>query len=123
MAYESFSDYCFSTLVAFGHITGHFEQNEGYFFSYDNEEMKKPVSLLYAEFRNSIRSIYTPINSNPYSVVRDKNAAKKEENKLSALTKNEFSELCQWVYKSKEFAAILLLIIESLGTLVEKCER
>ena len=39
LTFDQFSEYCFSTLVAFGYITGKYPQDEGYFFTYANEEI------------------------------------------------------------------------------------
>lgn len=113
MSYDVFADYCYSLLVSFGYITGHFPQNEGFFFSYDTIEMNKPTSFLYSEFRDSIYSFYSPIYSNAYGYIRDNRIAESEQDNLRVLTTNEFSLLCQKVHTNSEFLAILLLILES----------
>jgi hypothetical protein len=110
---ELFQDYCFSTLVSFGFITGKLPQDEGYFFAYEKPDLKTPTHIHYTEFRQSLMSMYSPIYSNSHGYIRDKKLAKQVYPTLRNLKTNEFSKLCQWAFDSVEFSSILLLIIES----------
>ncbi|MBS1559352.1 MAG: hypothetical protein JST69_11575 [Bacteroidetes bacterium] len=113
MTLKQFQDYCFSTLVATGYVTGKMPQDEGYFFGYDQSDLKNPIHFCYTELRDSLESIYSPIYSNPHGYIRDRKSAELYKGKLRTLTSTEFSKLCEWTHNSIEFSSILLLIIES----------
>lgn len=113
LSFDQFSEYCFSTLVGFGYITGTLPQNEGYFFAYDKLDLKEPKHICYTEFRDSLNSAYSPIYGNAYGYIREKKLAKTIYPTLRTLSLQEFSKLCQWVYKSDDFSSILLLILEA----------
>lgn len=113
MTFDTFSNYCFSTLLSYGYITGKFPQDEGYFFAYGKADLKEATSFFYTEFRDSLFTLYTPIYSNSYGIIRDKKIAKQVYKTLRTLSLKEFSRLCQWANDSTELASILILIIES----------
>ena len=113
LSHDLFSDYCFSTLVSLGYVTGTLPQDEGYYFAYEKSDLKTPKHIYYTEFRDSMYSVYHPIHSNAHAYIRDKDLAKKTHTSLRTLSLKEFSMLCQWTYSSTEFASILFLIIES----------
>lgn len=113
LTFEQFSDYCFSSLVSFGYMTGKLPQDEGYFFAYDKPDLKSPKYIYYTEFRDSMYSMYSPIYGNAYGYIREKTLAKKIYPTLRTLSLDEFSKLCQWSFESTDFSSILLLIIEA----------
>jgi hypothetical protein len=112
-SFAHFMEYCFSSLVSFGYVTGHLYQDEGYFFSYDNSDLQTPNQIYYSEFRESLHSNYSPISSIAYRHVRDAKFAKQASANLRTLTQNEFSKLCEWAHISVELSSILLLIVEA----------
>ena len=113
---NSFSEYCFDTLVSFGYVTGSMPQNEGYFFAYNEDELKEPKHFYYSEMRNSIRSVYVPIYSNAYGYIHESKLAEKIQPSLRPMNLEEFSRLCQWCHSSMDFSSILLLIIEAASS-------
>jgi hypothetical protein len=114
--YRTFSDYCFSTLVALGYVCGQFPQDEGYYFAYDAMEMKTPAHVYYSEFRPSLKSMYTPMYGNAYGYINDKGLAAQVYPTLRPLSAVEFSNLCKWTFRSVEFSSILLLVIEACAS-------
>jgi hypothetical protein len=114
MTFDSFSDYSFSALLCLGYITGAFVKDEGYYFGYSTVEKEGQFTQMkYAEFRDSIYSIYKPIYSNAHGYIRNRQAAEKEQSTLRKLSQKEFSKLCQWAFEASELASLLILIIES----------
>ncbi len=112
-SFDQFSEYCFSTLVSFGYVTGKLPQDEGYFFAYEKQDLKEPYHIYYTEFRDSMNSMYSPIYGNAYGYIREGEIAEKVYPTLRTLTLKEFSKLCQWTHTSVDFSSILLLIIEA----------
>lgn len=112
-SFDQFSEYCFSSLVSFGYVTGKFPQDEGYFFAYEKQDLKEPNHIYYTEFRDTINSMYSPIYGNAYGYIRESKLAEKIYPTLRTLTLKEFSKLCQWTHTSIDFSSILLLIIEA----------
>ncbi|MCU0421645.1 MAG: hypothetical protein MUC81_02450 [Bacteroidia bacterium] len=103
-----------AAIVAVGYICGFYAGDQGYCFAYDKPEMNAHSHFYFSEFRNSIKSFYTPINSNPYSYLhRHEKQAKSLVGKLRELSLTEFSVLCQRLYDSNFFSSTLMLIIES----------
>lgn len=113
LSFEQFSEYCFSTLVSYGYVTGKLPQDEGYFFAYDKSDLKQPKHIHYTEFRDSLLSMYSPIYGNAYGYIRERKLAEKIYPTLRTLSLKEFSKLCQWTHNSIDFSSILLLIIEA----------
>lgn len=113
LSYDEFSDYCFSSLVTFGYVTGKFPQDEGYYFGYEKADLKVPKHVFFTEFRDTMNSMYSPVYRNAYGYIRDHAVAEAIQPSLRALTLKEFSQLCQWCHRSVDFSSILLLIIEA----------
>lgn len=113
VAFSEFERMAFASIVSLGYMCGHFIQDNGYYFYYDNDLLSIPIDFKYQELRSSVRPGYTPINRNPHSIIRDRSIAQIEQHDLRTLTHSEFSLLCLQAYKSERFLAILLLIIES----------
>lgn len=116
LSLKQFSDYCYSTLVSFGYVTGTLFQDEGYYFSYDSPHLKHPIHINYRAFRKSIYTDYTPVYENAHGYIRDSQLANNVSPTLRPISSFEFSKLCQWTYDSIDFLAILLLIIESCSS-------
>ncbi|NOT77008.1 MAG: hypothetical protein HOP08_18955 [Cyclobacteriaceae bacterium] len=116
LSFEKFIDYCFSTIVSFGYVTGSMPQDEGYFITYDDAGRQKPKDVYYSDLRPSIKSMYSPIYANAFGLMRDRSefkATDKVNKTLRPLRREEFSKLCQWAHDSLEFSSVLLLIIEA----------
>jgi hypothetical protein len=111
---KEFSEYCFSALLGLGFVTGNFVQTEGFYFSYPDNSLDKPLAFTYSTLRRSFSTIYIPIYSNAFGYIRDDRIlAEGVHPTLRPLSSSEFSSLCQWAKDSIEFSAILILIIES----------
>src|SRR5690554_889025 len=114
-SFEVFSEKVFAIRVALGYTIGHFAGNQAYFFAFSNKEMKDFKSFQFRSLRDEIRSLSSPINSNPHAWIRireiaDKYSSKKE---LRPLSKIEFSNFTNLVFTNDDFLALVLLIIES----------
>lgn len=115
ITYEEFADKAFAIKNAIGFLTGRTHGNYGYFFMYNNKNMKHHNEFKFSSFRDSMISTYTPSNSNPYSYARKaKSIAKKlHKNKtLRPVNFEEFSRLSEKLYTSGDFTAIVMLMME-----------
>lgn len=116
IALDEFSELSWSIMVATGYLSGHLVQDEEYTFCYNNKQLKGFSNYLYSQSRDSIKSFYTPINTNPYSWIKDnRKIAKKYYDKIAEINMLQFSNLCQLIHKEAELKAIVLLITESVN--------
>lgn len=116
---DQFQDYCFSTLVSYGYITGEMPQDEGYFFTYDKVDLQHPRHIHYSELRPTIKSMYAPLYADAFGYLHsksDRTSIEEIHRTLRVLNAKEFSKLCQWAHQSLEFSSILLLIIEACSS-------
>jgi len=112
--FSSFSDKAYAVKNAIGYLTGHLAGNAGFYFAYSNAALQEPVHFYFNEWRNTIISSYHPINANPFAYHKNKSTFKFfNKNLLRALTLEEFSSICQKLYDSEQFTAIVILILES----------
>lgn len=112
MSYSEFSEYCFSILISFGFVSGDFINNNGYFFQYDNSNMKNIVGIAYRQLRGSVKCKYVPTYSNPSGYIHDTEKANLYKDKVRTLSLKEFSNLCQYCHDNNDIKSILLLLIE-----------
>ncbi len=114
-SFEEFADKMFAIRVSLGYILGNFIGGKAYYFAYNNKNRKHFIGFVFLTLRETIKTLMHPVNSNPYSWTRVKSEANKiyKRKELRGLTINEFSKLCQTVFKNDDFLAMLLLIIES----------
>lgn len=115
-SYKEFSDLAFSIRIALGYVTGSFVGNKGYFFSYSKRKMDHYNHFYFSSLREGIQTLMYPINTNPYAWARgNKKYAERlyREKVLRPLSIVEFSNLCNKLKEDDDFAATLLLIIES----------
>lgn len=103
-------------MVATGYLSGHLVQDEEYTFCYKNKQLKGFSNFLYSQRRDSIKSFYTPINTNPYSWIKNnRKIAKKYYGEISEISVLQFSNLCQLIHDEADIKAIILLITESIS--------
>jgi hypothetical protein len=116
MDYELFSEKAFALKNALGYLTGHLAGDGGYFFVYGKKEMKEIRHYYYSSFRNTIKSTYTPIHTNPYSWLHDKSKIAEgiyKKKMLRTLTIVELSILTNKLYNSIDFSSAIILLLES----------
>ena len=115
--FSEFSDKVYSIRVSLGYITGDFRGNKAYVFSYKRRERDKFNGFLYRTLRKDMKSLYQPLNSNPYAWLHSKSRKKADEiyekKELRTLTKIEFSSLCEVCLNNDNFLGLLLLMIET----------
>lgn len=115
MNYETFANKAFAIKNAIGFITGNMHGNYGYFFTYNNMNMEHHKEFLFSSFRDTMISMYTPSNTNPYSYIRKASATadKLYKNKtLRPVSFDEFSLLCEKLYTCGDFTSIIMLMME-----------
>lgn len=113
---DEFSELSWSILVAVGYLSGNLVQDEEYTFSYNNKQLKGFSNYLYSERRDTIKSFYTPINTNPFSWIKEnRKIAKKYYGKITEINMVQFSNLCQLIHDEVDIKAIVLLITESIS--------
>lgn len=114
MALDSFEDCAWDILVAVGYLTGHLVQDESYTFFYAAAPLSKFDGFAYTTHRKSLKYLYTPVYTNPYSWLRkDRARAKYFEGKLKPVGSAQFNFLCNLIHTERDFAAAILLFIEA----------
>lgn len=113
---EEFSELSWSIVIATGYLCGHLVQDEEYIFCYNNKQLKRFSNYLYSERRDTIKSFYTPVNTNPYSCIKEnRKIAKKYYGKINEVEMIQMSNLCQLIHDEIDIKAIVLLITESIS--------
>lgn len=112
---EVFLDFNWAGKVALGYLLGYLSQDDEYFFAFTDKSMTHTSGFIYRQQRDSIRTIYTPINTNPYGWKMKEGIAKKYYGKIKEINSAQFSKLCELSYKEEDIKAILLLITESIS--------
>lgn len=114
--YDSFSEKSFAVKTGLAYLTGYMAGDNGFFFAYTRKEKRAHKHYYFTEFRDTIKSGYTPIHTNPYSYLRGnrKMAERYERNKvLRPVSIVEFSLLCQRLHDFSAFSIAILLMLES----------
>lgn len=112
--YEEFAEKAHTVKIGMGYLSGHFAGDQGFFFANTRKTKKNPKFLYFVALRDSIQSGYSPIYSNAYGYLyRDQTSAKKYHSLLRPVSIDEFSELCNKIHNSVDFASVLMLILES----------
>lgn len=114
MPVKIFQELSWSLLVGIGYFLGHLVQNEEFNFYYPSEEFLGFNAISYNILRDSIRTIYHPIDSNSYGWIQDHNVAKFYYDILKEVPSVQVSKLCSIVHLNSEIRAILLLIQEAM---------
>lgn len=112
---DDFSEITWSVSVALGYLTGHLLQDEEYIFYYRTKQQRKHVNYEYSHRRDSIKSFYTPVNTNPYAWVKRNKTADYYYGKITEITPVQLSTLCNIIHKEYDIKAIVLLITESIS--------
>lgn len=107
-AYEEFSEVCFSTQQAVGFLNKLMVGSEKVTF----DETGK---LYYTNYiRPSIRGMYSPISTNPYSHVEiGREFSDKFVNKLTRFTLDNLSNLISKIHTEPDFSVAILVILEA----------
>ena len=116
MNYETFSDKAFALKNALGYLTGYLAGDGGYFFAYRKKEMKEINDYYYCSFRSTIKSGYSPIHTNPYSLLHDKSTVAErlyKKRMLRTVSFEELSNLTNKLYQSLDLTAAIILLLES----------
>jgi hypothetical protein len=114
--YDTFSEKAFALKNAIGYLTGYLAGDGGYFFAYTKKEMRNFNHYYYCSFRDTIKSAYSPLNTNPFSLLHHKRKiAEKiyQKNMLQVVSMPCLSELTNKLYSSLEFSSAVMLILES----------
>jgi len=112
---DDFSEITWSVSVALGYLTGHLLQDEEYIFYYRTKQQRKHVNYEYSQRRDSIKSFYTPVNTNPYAWVKRNKTADYYYGKITEITPVQLSTLCNIIHKEHDIKSIVLLITESIS--------
>lgn len=110
---EKFTEYNWSIKVALGYMLGYLSQDNEYFFAYSQKQMRKPGGFFYKQQRDSIKTLFTPIYSNPFSIVGNSKEGKRFKDNVAEMNAMTFSKLCSIAHEIVEVKAILLLILEA----------
>lgn len=114
--YDDFSEKAFALKNAIGYLTGYLIGDAGYFFAYSRKSMKDFEHYYFCSFRDTIKSSYSPLYTNPYSILHHKpKVAEKYYNskELLNIPSNVLSSLANKLYSSLEFSSAIMLILES----------
>jgi hypothetical protein len=110
--FQEFSKKTNTIQVGIGYLSGYFAGNKGYFFAYSSKNKQNARHFRYVQFRNTIRSVYSPVYSNPYGYLY-RNTISKKYSTLRSVSLKEFSTLCERIHNSLNFSSLLMLILES----------
>lgn len=115
--YSEFADKVFALRVALSYIIGDFRGGKAYVFSYRTKKRDIFDGFSFQTLRNDMKSLYQPINSNPYAWLHSRGRKQAEkiykERKLRTLTKKEFSILVELTLQNHTFLGALLTMIEA----------
>lgn len=115
MTESQFGEYIWTICLGVGFVNGKLWQGDQYLFSYLNPEMDDLDCWSYTRTRDSILSIYPVVTTNPWGWVRrsEHHLAELYKNKISLVSKEQISKLCQWIYDYDTVKAIVLIVIEA----------
>lgn len=112
--FDEFAEKAHAVKIGMGYLSGFCAGNQGYFFAYTKNEMKKPEHFRCVALRDSIKSGYSPIYSNAYGYLHNnRRLAEKYYPLLRPVSLNEFSILCEKIHNSIDFSSMLMLMLES----------
>jgi hypothetical protein len=112
-SFKEFSEKANAIKIGLGYLSGNYVGNQGYYFAYGTKLKKTPKHFKVVQMRSSIKSSYSPVYSNPFGYLSNKELANYYYDKLRPISVNEFSTLCEYIYDSTAFASVLVLILES----------
>ncbi|RZJ76124.1 MAG: hypothetical protein EOO45_03415 [Flavobacterium sp.] len=116
MTKDAFSELSWSLIVAIGYITGYLPQDEEYCFYYINPGLDGDFSFAFKRNRDSIYSIYAPVNTNPFAWSLSRKIAEGYYGQVPELGIERFSQLCTLVHNIADIKAMLLLLVESVSS-------
>jgi len=112
--FDEFAEKAHAVKIGMGYLSGFCAGNQGYYFAYTNKAMKQPEHFRCVALRDSIKSGYSPINSNAYGYLHhNKPLAEMYYPLLRPVSLNEFSLLCEKIHNSLDFSSTLMLMLES----------
>jgi len=118
MCLEEFSEYCYTILIAYGFLSGDYIQNEAYYLTSANSSFTNIEGFKYVELGDSIitNGSFNPIYSNPYAYTNDEEIISKVGKSIKVFTPALFSVLCTKIFTDKDYAYLIVLILESNGS-------
>ncbi|WP_367867098.1 hypothetical protein [Pedobacter sp. WC2423] len=116
MTKDIFSELSWSVLVGIGYITGYLPQDEEYFFYYNDSELIGDFNFSFKTMRNSIYSIYAPVNANSHAWRLPAKSADEYYGRIRELGIEHFSLLCNLIHDIPDIKAMLLLLVESVSS-------
>ena len=110
-----FSDKALAVINTLGYICGHLPGDQGFYIAYREQKMKDPDFFYLTPLRTTIKSRITPVNTNPFSYLRNRKVAERfyEGKLLYPISSAVFSTFCQKLHSSTELTACVILILES----------
>jgi hypothetical protein len=111
---ETFQQKLYAVSISIGFVTGTYHADQAYFFCYTHPKKQNIKHFYFSSLRKSMSNGYNPTNSNPYGLISvNKGTAEKYKPLLRDISINEFSELVKRVFRSTDFAGVLLLMQEA----------
>lgn len=106
--FKNFNNYCFIIRQAIGFVNGFFVGNEEYVFT-------KTEEMYYSNYiRPSIKGMYNPIITNPYSRPDiERKIAKQLIGKLTRVSPKTLSNLANKIKDNEELSVVIILLLES----------
>lgn len=116
MTRDVFSELSWSVIVGIGYITGYLPQDEEYCFYYNNPGQNGDFSFAFKHNRDSIYSIYAPVNANSHAWGLPRDIAEGYYGHIPELGIERFSLLCTLIHDIPDIKAMLLLLVESVSS-------
>lgn len=105
--YKIFRKICFAIQQAMGFLTGYMPGGEEYIFCDDGFKYSSYV-------RPALKSIYHPVNTNPYSKLHDKpDIAGEYYGKLTKISSAIISNLVDQIHRNQELSSSIILLMEA----------
>lgn len=121
--FKVFDEICHSIMIGYGFLSGNFHQDEVYFIKAEDKDFTNITGVSYHQIRPSIltHGMANPIYAFASGYTKDQELLTRYGFSFEVFNNELFSKLCSKIYLEPEYAALLLLIIESnTATLILK---
>jgi hypothetical protein len=115
MDFKVFDEITHSIMIGYGFLSGNFHQDEVYYIKAEDQDFTSITGVSYCQIRPSIisRGMANPIYAFASGYTKDPELLKRYGLSFEVFDAGLFSKLCSKIYLESEYAALLLLIIES----------
>lgn len=116
--FDLFADVCYSIMIGYGFLSGNFYQDEAYYIKAEDSKFLSITGISYHQLRPSVITggNYNPIFAFAIGYTDDPIIQQQYGYFLKIFDEALFSTLCTKIFLDSQYAALLLLVIESNKT-------